>query len=187
VRSHGSLGRGAAWYSDVLHSRGATNYRKNYRFYLSDTPAKSIAYIRVSTGHQEISPEIQRERIEAYCKMAGLDLTEVIVERGVSAKLKLAKRPAGAKIAALLESGVCHVVALKLDRLFRNAADALATTEQWNQAGISLHQSASFRYARDGARYEKEPLSFEPSGGAPRLVVNALVGVHCDIKEGHSF
>jgi DNA invertase Pin-like site-specific DNA recombinase len=53
--------------------------------------------------------------------------------------LRLAKRPAGAKVAALLESGVCDVVALKLDRLFRNAADALATTEEWHQAGISLH------------------------------------------------
>src|SRR5215471_8610311 len=100
---------------------------------------KAIAYIRVSTGHQEISPEVQRERIEAYCKMAGLDLVEVIVERGVSAKVNLAKRPAGPKIAALLAGGVCHVVALKLDRLFRHAADALATTEEWNQAGISLH------------------------------------------------
>lgn len=27
---------------------------------------------------------------------------------------------------ALLESGICHIVALKLDRLFRNASDALA-------------------------------------------------------------
>ncbi|HEY6345101.1 MAG TPA: recombinase family protein [Bryobacteraceae bacterium] len=100
---------------------------------------KAIAYIRTSTGRQETSPEVQRERIEAYCKMAGLDLAEVIVERGVSAKLKLSKRPAGAKIRALLESGICHVVALKLDRLFRNAIDALATTEEWNEAGISLH------------------------------------------------
>jgi len=39
----------------------------------------------------------------------------------------------------LIRDGVCHVVALKLDRLFRNAADALATTEEWREAGISLH------------------------------------------------
>ena len=100
---------------------------------------KAICYIRVSTGRQELSPEVQRERIEAYCKMAGLELVEVIVEKGVSAKIKLSKRPAGAKVAALLKSGICHVIALKLDRLFRNAADALVTVEEWNKAGINLH------------------------------------------------
>jgi DNA invertase Pin-like site-specific DNA recombinase len=100
---------------------------------------KAVAYVRASTGRQEITPKDQRERIEAYCKMAGLDLVEVITERGVSAKVKLSKRPEGAKVLALLESGVCHVVALKLDRLFRSAADALARVEEWNSAGIHLH------------------------------------------------
>jgi DNA invertase Pin-like site-specific DNA recombinase len=32
-----------------------------------------------------------------------------------------------------------HVVALKLDRLFRNAEDALHQTSAWDSAGISLH------------------------------------------------
>jgi DNA invertase Pin-like site-specific DNA recombinase len=100
---------------------------------------KAIGYARVSTGRQEISPEVQRERIEAYCKAVGLDLTELIIERGVSAKTRLSKRPAGSKIAALLKAGICHVVALKLDRLFRNAADALDTTDEWQREGISLH------------------------------------------------
>ena len=100
---------------------------------------KAVAYIRASTGRQEITPKDQRERIEAYCKMAGLDLVEVITERGVSAKRRLSKRPQGAKVLALLKSGVCHVVALKLDRLFRSAADALARVEEWHEAGIHLH------------------------------------------------
>src|SRR5579872_113252 len=100
---------------------------------------KAVAYIRASTGHQEITPKDQREKIETYCKLNGLDLVEVITERGVSAKIKLAKRPEGAKLVALLESGVCHIVALKLDRLFRNAGDALATVEEWEAAGVHLH------------------------------------------------
>ena len=32
-----------------------------------------------------------------------------------------------------------HVVGLKLDRLFRDAADALAQTRAWDKAGIALH------------------------------------------------
>jgi DNA invertase Pin-like site-specific DNA recombinase len=99
---------------------------------------KAVAYVRASKVDQEISPLMQRERIEAYCRMSGLELVDVIQE-SVSAKFKLSKRPEGAKVRKLLDDGVAHVVALKLDRLFRNAADALTTVEEWNEAGISLH------------------------------------------------
>jgi site-specific DNA recombinase len=99
----------------------------------------AVAYIRVSTDKQEISPEVQLERIEAYCAMKGLQLIEVISER-VSARSKpLNKRPEGSKIQVLIASGVSHVVALKLDRIFRNAADALVTVRAWTDAGIALH------------------------------------------------
>src|ERR1700730_1317655 len=108
---------------------------------------KAIAYIRASTGsvedtgnhRQETTPEDQRERIEAYCKLAGLNLVEVIVERGISGKIRLSKRPEGSKVAALLNSGICHIVALKLDRLFRNAGDALTRIDEWEKAGVHLH------------------------------------------------
>jgi DNA invertase Pin-like site-specific DNA recombinase len=32
-----------------------------------------------------------------------------------------------------------HIVALKLDRLFRDASDALAVTRTWDRAGVALH------------------------------------------------
>jgi site-specific DNA recombinase len=100
---------------------------------------KAVAYIRTSTAKQEISPKVQLERIQAYCEMKGLDLVEVISEH-VSARSKaLHKRPEGRKIQALIDAGVCHVVSLKLDRIFRNAADALVTVRAWNEAGIALH------------------------------------------------
>jgi site-specific DNA recombinase len=99
----------------------------------------AVAYIRVSTDKQEISPEVQLERIKAYCAMKGLQLIEVISER-VSARSKpLSKRPEGSKIQALITSGVSHVVAVKLDRIFRSAADALVTVRAWTDAGIALH------------------------------------------------
>ena len=100
---------------------------------------KAVAYIRVSTGKQDLSMEAQEERIKLYCQMMGLELVEVIRERAVSAKIKLVKRPEGSKVARLLESGVTHIVALKLDRLFRNAVDALTHVEKWDANGISLH------------------------------------------------
>lgn len=100
---------------------------------------KAVAYIRVSTGKQDLSLEAQEERVRAYCTAYGLDLVDVIRERAVTGKLKLDKRPEGARIAKLTAAGVCHIVSLKLDRLFRNAVDALNHVEEWEQAGISLH------------------------------------------------
>ena len=99
---------------------------------------RAIGYVRVSTDAQEISPDAQRQRIEAYCVMARLELAQVIVEH-VSASVKLAKRPEGSKLAKLVKDGICHIVALKLDRLFRNTVDAITTIEQWEAAGIGLH------------------------------------------------
>lgn len=57
----------------------------------------------------------------------------------VSASIKLAKRPEGSKLAKLVKDGVCHIVALKLDRVFRNTVGAITTIEQWEEAGIGLH------------------------------------------------
>src|SRR6516164_856916 len=101
--------------------------------------SKAVGYIRVSTGKQDLSLDAQEERIKAYCQTYGMDLVEIIRERAVTGKLKLNKRPEGAKIAKLTAAGVCHIVALKLDRLFRNAGDALSHVEAWEHAGIALH------------------------------------------------
>jgi DNA invertase Pin-like site-specific DNA recombinase len=83
--------------------------------------------------------EAQEERIRLYCQLNGLELVEVIRERAVTGTIKLNKRPEGRRIAELTEAGVCHIVALKLDRLFRSAVDAISHIGEWQEAGISLH------------------------------------------------
>jgi DNA invertase Pin-like site-specific DNA recombinase len=100
---------------------------------------RAVAYIRVSTGKQDLSMEAQEEKIKLYCQLNSLELAEIIRERAVTAKIKLNKRPEGSKIEQMLKSGVHHIVACKLDRLFRNAVDALSHVEEWDEAGISLH------------------------------------------------
>jgi site-specific DNA recombinase len=100
---------------------------------------KAVAYIRVSTGKQDLSMEAQQEKIRLYCQLNSLDLVEIIRERAVTAKIKLNKRPEGSKIDRMLQNGVHHIVSCKLDRLFRNAVDALSHVEEWDEAGISLH------------------------------------------------
>ena len=103
---------------------------------------QAIAYARVSTEEQVqqgVSLAAQEDRLRAYCASASLQLVEVIREEGVSGSIPLFKRPAGSRLAGFKRNGVRNVVAVKLDRLFRNAADALVQTEQWDRTGIALH------------------------------------------------
>jgi DNA invertase Pin-like site-specific DNA recombinase len=103
---------------------------------------RALCYVRVSTLEQSkfgFSLEAQEQRLRAYCQVAGLELADLIREEGVSASIPLAKRPAGAKLLEWIDDGVSHVVCLKLDRLFRDAEDALRQTKAWDKAGIALH------------------------------------------------
>lgn len=104
---------------------------------------KAVCYVRVSTEEQAkggVSLEAQEERLKAYCAMAGLEVAEMIREEGVSAVKHLIDRPGGQKLQQLLaKKEARHVVALKLDRLFRDAEDALRQTKTWDRAGVALH------------------------------------------------
>jgi site-specific DNA recombinase len=104
---------------------------------------RAVCYIRVSTQEQAlqgVSLEAQEERLRAYCHMAGLTIEALVKEGGVSAAKALSDRPGGSELLAMVDKGkVGHVVTLKLDRLFRDAADALNQTRIWDKAGIALH------------------------------------------------
>ncbi len=103
---------------------------------------KAVGYVRVSTldqAREGVSLDAQESRIRAYCTMAGLELVAIVREEGVSASLPLEQRPGSQAVLAALETGARHVVALKLDRLFRDTVDCLTTVKSWDAAGISLH------------------------------------------------
>ena len=103
----------------------------------------AVLYIRVSTDEQArhgVSLDAQEERLRAYCTMRDLEIVGIIRDEGVSAFKYLDKRPGGAELLrTIAKGGAAHIVALKLDRLFRNAGDALASTEAWSRAGVALH------------------------------------------------
>jgi len=104
---------------------------------------KAVLYVRVSTMEQVtkgVSLDAQNERLRAYCQMQGLEILQTYVEEGVSASKHLGCRPKGKKMLSVVKRKKAgHVVALKLDRLFRNAEDALKQTRAWDNAGVSLH------------------------------------------------
>ena len=105
-------------------------------------PLAAVGYIRVSTDQQAdhgIGLETQLESLRAYALIHKLNLVEIISDEGISGTIPLRDRPGGAGLLGMLGRKVRHVVALKLDRLFRNAADALAQTELWDRQGITVH------------------------------------------------
>lgn len=103
----------------------------------------AVLYIRVSTLDQAehgVSLDTQESRLRAYATAQGLSVVAVLREEAVSGTVPLSERPEGKKLVELVTSAkAAHVVALKLDRLFRSAVDALQTTAEWDKRGVSLH------------------------------------------------
>jgi site-specific DNA recombinase len=106
-------------------------------------PQSAVGYVRVSTEEQAregVSLSAQQERIRAYCTMRGLDLVAVVTDSGVSAGKPLHTRPGGQQVLDMVSRGeVANVVAMKLDRLFRDCADCLEVTRDWDRRGLALH------------------------------------------------
>ena len=104
----------------------------------------AVAYIRVSTEEQAsggLSLEDQEQRARDYAKSNGLGKIEVLRERGVSGSIPLSKRPEGSRLLQHLSpNGSCtHVIAYKLDRLFRDTEDCLGRIREWEAGGVALH------------------------------------------------
>ena len=97
---------------------------------------KAIGYIRVSTQHQELSPEAQKELINA--KGLELGASEVIIfEDRISGGKEIDKR--GGLVHALSQLGEGdYFVITKLDRLARDLRNQLAIEYQVTKAGATL-------------------------------------------------
>lgn len=102
----------------------------------------AVAYIRVSSDQQAekgISIEAQKAAVLASAASKGLELVDVLVDAGVSAGVALAKREAGKRLVSMVKSKkVDVVIAVRLDRLFRNAGECLTTIDLWSKKNVSM-------------------------------------------------
>ena len=111
----------------------------------SENREKAIAYIRVSSQRQVdegVSLDAQKRRILDYARFKGIPLDEedILIEKGVSGGIPLWERPVGRRLKQRLASGQYqHLMAMKIDRLFRVTSDMLNTIDELNAAGIDLH------------------------------------------------
>jgi putative DNA-invertase from lambdoid prophage Rac len=98
-------------------------------------------YVRVSTDRQSEeghSLADQENRLRGYAQTLGMAVSQVFIEAGVSGAKRLHTRPKGSELLATLEAGD-HVIATKLDRMFRSASDALNVAEDLHKRGVHLH------------------------------------------------
>lgn len=98
-----------------------------------------LGYIRVSTTEQTLGGSLtdQERKIQGVALMRGQTVDRIFSESGISGSVPLDQRPMGRELAEALRSGDTLILA-KLDRAFRNAADALNRADAWREAGVDL-------------------------------------------------
>lgn len=101
----------------------------------------AYGYIRVSTKIQSedgLSIDAQERQIKGYALMKGVTLEKVFIERAVSGSKSFDTRTEGKRLTAILRSGD-SVICAKLDRMFRNAKDALTVSDDLRERNVNLH------------------------------------------------
>lgn len=102
----------------------------------------AIGYARVSTEEQKeegMSIEDQEEKLRAYAVTKDLELARIVSE-DISGYKYLTDRPGGQDVLeAIQRRKVQHVICCKLDRMFRDAGDALTLSRKWQERGVTLH------------------------------------------------
>jgi site-specific DNA recombinase len=128
-------------------------------------PERVALYLRVSSEEQRERETItiQREFLENYCDLYGLDVVETYADDGVSGTTGLHERPAGARLLEDAKVGRAFntVLVYKLDRLGRTLLSIVDGHDRLSAAGVELRSAT-------------EPIdTTSPSG---RLIFNMLAG-----------
>ena len=126
---------------------------------------KTIAYLRVSTDKQAdkgISLEAQQDKAKAYASLYDLDLIEVIIDAGESAKTL--DRAGLQRALTMLKTGQADaLLVVKLDRLTRSVVDLGKLIETYFAPGKAALMSVSEQ--------------IDTRSAAGRLVLNILASV----------
>jgi DNA invertase Pin-like site-specific DNA recombinase len=102
------------------------------------TKIQTVAYIRVSTEKQAdhgVSLEAQRDKILTYAKLYDLELVDIIVDAGASAK-NLEREGLQRALALLHHGAASALLVTKLDRLTRRVKDLATLIEDFFQDGV---------------------------------------------------
>jgi len=102
---------------------------------------RAIGYARVSTSEQAeegISLQVQEDSIRAYAQLHGLELTDILSDRGESGK-DLDREAAQELLARVRTGEVQALIVYRLDRLTRSPRDLfLIVDDELNPRGVEL-------------------------------------------------
>ncbi len=106
---------------------------------------RATAYVRVSTSRQADegnSIASQTARVSEYARFRRLKLLsrDIIIDDGVSGGIPLFDRNGGGLLLDRIETGkFTHVIAVKLDRMFRMTTDTIDTLDFLDGEDIAIH------------------------------------------------
>ena len=97
-----------------------------------------IGYIRVSTDSQDNSVITQKEMIENYSKLKGIEIDDYFVDFGISGKNTI-KREKYLKLMEMVEDGIIDtIITTSLSRWSRNTLDLLKSVEVLKKHKVSF-------------------------------------------------
>lgn len=128
-------------------------------------PTRAVAYLRVSTDKQAdrgVSLEAQRAKVEAYAALYDVELVDVVVDAGASAKSL--DREGLTRALSMLRTGAADaLLVVKLDRLTRSVRDLGELVDGYFANGKAALLSVSEQ--------------IDTRSAAGRLVLNVLASV----------
>lgn len=135
----------------------------------------AYGYVRTPPDGSGLTAEEQSRALRGAAMAYGTELARIFVDEYVPGWMPMGDRPAGAALCAAVESGDLVFVG-KLHRMFRSAADALATAQMmasknvglivvdYGPEPVNLRGAAEmfFRLLRITAEFERERLLEQP-------------------------
>src|SRR5215203_1451128 len=169
-------------------------------------PERVALYLRVSSEEQRDREtiEIQREFLQEYCRLYGLEVAEIYKDDGVSGTIPLHERPAGRRLLEDAREGKFGtVIVYRLDRLGRSLLVIVDAHDRLETSGVSLRSATEpidtsnpggrliFQMLASFAEYERGTIRERTQAGLHRALRN---GKHAgripygyDISQDYSF
>jgi site-specific DNA recombinase len=102
---------------------------------------KVVSYLRISSASQidNTSIEVQKEKIELYCKLHNIDIVETYIDEGLSAKN--IDRPAYAKMMEFIsksENNIDAIIIYKSDRIHRSLKNLMVMIDQLQEMEVGF-------------------------------------------------
>jgi site-specific DNA recombinase len=150
-------------------------------------PEPVALLLRVSSEEQRDREtiEIQREFLKEYCRLYGLEITEIYADDGVSGTIPLHERPEGRRLLEDARAGkFTTLLVYRLDRLGRSLLVIVDAHDRLQAAGVSLRSATEpidtsnpsgrliFQMLASFAEYERETIAERTRAGLHRAYRN---------------